>query len=81
MVKRDVTIFDRFKGRVIGLKYYKGSIPMISDFHYFWEVPVQRETETGVLAIYFSSTGLAPGSKNTLRIFGRNGGTVSLTDP
>jgi len=31
---------------------------MISDFHYFWELPIPSSTESAVIALYFNSTRL-----------------------
>lgn len=74
-------MFDRFNGKILGLKYYKGSIPMYPDFHYFWDLPLPSASETAVLAFYFNSTGLASGSKVAYKNYGRNGGTLTMVDP
>ena len=54
---------------------------MVSDFHYFWEFPLPSVSETAVIAFYFDSTGLAAGSKDAFRNYGRNGGTLTIADP
>ena len=62
-VARNVTILDRFNGKCLGIKYYKGSVPMFPDFHYFWDLPQTIVSETALIAVYFNKTGMVTGSK------------------
>jgi hypothetical protein len=70
-VKREITVLERFNGKVLGLKYYKGSALMTPEFYYFWDF---ASSETALLAYYFNSTGIVPRSTDSFRNYGFAGG-------
>jgi hypothetical protein len=77
-VRRDITVLERFNGKVLGLKYYKGSALMTPEFYYFWEF---TGPENALLAYYFNSTGIVPRTTDSFRNYGFAGGSLTIPDP